>query len=716
VSGKSIFSSSWYRVRGLRPRLRSNAKIHRHLYRGETWYVLQELTMERFFRFTPSVYSVIGMMDGRRTVEELWHEACTHLGDDAPTQDEMIQLLGQLYQVDVLQCDVPADAAELLKRYETSTRRKWKQNIFSVFSWRFPLIDPERFLQFFLPVVRPLFSWFGALLWLAALVPALILFGTHWTDLTRGMLDRVFVANNIVLLWLLFPCIKACHEFGHAFATRVFGGEVHEMGVMLLVVTPVPYVDASSASAFQQKWRRVLVGAAGMVVELFIASVALFFWINAEAGVLRTLAYNTIFIAGLSTVFFNANPLLRYDGYYILSDLIEIPNLRNRSNSYLLYLCERYLFGNSNAEAPEATRSERAWFVSFGILSFVYRIFVVSAILLFIGQKFFGLGLLLAAGAAIVWFVTPVVKGTSYLFTNPRLRSVRGRALLVTLLLIAGVFAFLGFVPMPYRTGTEGVIWIPEESFVRSGAEGFVQEILAKPGDRVEKGTPLFRLNNSILGTQEQISAAHVRELQATYLHYLPTNVVKAESVRDELQEAQSRLAKIRGEIEDLTVRSEASGTFTVPSPEDLPQRFVRKGELLAYVLDNQRTTVRAAVSQPIIDLVQSQTEAISVRLSENLSETVPAKIIRAVPGASDQLPSKALGTAGGGKIAMDPTDARGLKAAQKVFQLDLEIPSHSKLVNLGGRCYIRFDHGWTPLAVQFYFQLRQLFLSRFDF
>jgi putative peptide zinc metalloprotease protein len=453
-----------------------------------------------------------------------------------------------------------------------------------------------------------------------------------------------------------------------------------------------------------------------MVVELFIASLALFFWINAEAGVLRTLAYNTIFIAGASTVFFNANPLLRYDGYYILADLIEIPNLRNRSHSYLLYLCERYLFGNSSADAPVATRSERAWFVGFGVLSFIYRLFVVSAILVFIGQRFLGLGLLLAAGAAIVWLVTPVVKGTSYLLTSPRLRSVRGRSLLVTLLLIAGVFAFLGFVPMPYRTGAEGVIWIPEESFVRAGAEGFVEELLAQPGDRVEKGTPLFRMSNSVLVTQERISAAHVRELQATYLHHLPTNVVKAESVRDELQGAQTRLAKIRGEIEDLTVRSEASGTFTVPTPEDLPQKFVRKGELVAYVLDNQRTTVRAAVSQPIIDLVQSSTEAISVRLSEDLDKIVPAKIIRAVPGASDQLPSKALGTAGGGRIAMDPRDTQGLKAAQKVFQLDLEIPSHSKLVNLGGRCYIRFDHGWSPLAMQFYFQLRQLFLSRFDF
>ena len=671
--------------------------------------------MERFFRFTPPVYSVIGMMDGGRTVEELWEQACSTLGDDAPTQDEMIQLLGQLYQADVLQCDVPPDAEELLKRYETQSRRRWQNNIFSVFSWRFPLLDPERFLQFLLPVVRPLFSWFGAILWLTAVVPAVFLFGTHWTDLTEGMLDRVFAADNIALLWLLFPCIKACHEFGHAFATRVFGGEVHEMGVMLLVVTPVPYVDASSSWAFQQKWRRMLVGAAGMVVELFIAALALFFWLNAEPGVLRTLAYNAVFIAGASTIFFNANPLLRYDGYYILADLLEIPNLRNRSNSYLVYLCERYLFGNQNAIRPDATRSERFWFVSFGILSFVYRMVVIAAILMFIGTKFLGLGLILAIGASIVWFVTPFVKGTSYLFTSPRLRSVRGRALFVTLLVILAVGGLVGFVPVPYRTGAEGVIWIPEESFVRARAEGFVEELLAAPDTRVEKGTPLVQLTNVLLVTQERIAAAHVRELEASYQHYLPTNTVRAQSTRTELEEARMRLEKIRGEIADLVVRSETAGTFTVPSPEDLPNRFVRKGELMGYVLDNQRTTIRAAVSQPIIDLVRSRTDKIDVRLSERLDEVVTAKVIRAVPGASEELPSKALGTAGGGRIATDPTDAGGLKAAEKIFQIDLEIPARSELVNLGGRCYIRFNHGSAPLAVQFYLQLRQLFLSRFD-
>ena len=715
MSGKAIFSSSWYRVRQIRPRLRSNAKIHRHLYRGETWHVLQDLTTERFFRFTPSVYSVVGMMTGRRTVEELWEEACTQLGDDAPTQDEMIQLLSQLYQADVLQCDVPPDAAELLKRHETQTRRKWQSNILSVFSWRFPLLDPERFLQFMMPVVRPLFSWFGALLWLSVLIPGIIIFGTHWTDLTQGVLDRVFLADNILLLWLVFPVIKACHEFGHAFTTRAFGGEVHEMGVMLLVVTPVPYVDASSASAFQQKWRRCLVGAAGMVVELFIASLALFFWVNAEPGVMRTLAYNTIFIAGASTLFFNGNPLLRYDGYYILSDLIEIPNLRNRSNAYLLYLCERYLFGNKDSEAPAATPSERTWFVCFGILSFVYRIFVVTAILLFIASKFFGLGLLLAGAATIVWFITPLYKGATFLFSNPRLRSVRIRALTVTVLLILLFVGFLGFVPMPYRTGAEGVIWIPEESLVRAGADGFIVSLLSQPDAQVEKGTALIQLTNTLLATQERIMLAHVRELEATYQQYLPKNPVKAETTRDELQEAKGKLAKIRGEIDDLVVRSGSAGIFTVPIPEDLPNRYVHKGELIGYVLDKKSTTVRAVVPQSIIDLVRKRNNGVEVRLSEHLSDVMQAKIVRAIPGADEQLPAKALGTSGGGKIVTDPTDSRGLKAAKKVFQLDLEIPAHPGLVNLGGRCYVRFNHGEAPLAVQFYFQVRQVFLSRFN-
>lgn len=712
---KPVLSPSWYRVNALKPRLRSHAQIHRHQYRGETWHVLQVLTSDRFFRFTPAAYSVIGLMDGHTSVEDVWQRACERLGDEAPTQDDMIQLLSQLYQADVLQCDVSPDAAELLHRHDEQARKRWQSRIFSVFSWKFPVLDPERFLRFMMPVVRPFFSWFGALVWLSVLIPAAILFGTHWSDLTRGVLDRVFLPENLIILWFLFPVIKTFHEFGHAFATKAFGGEVHDMGVMLLVLTPIPYVDASSSSASREKWRRVVVGAAGVLVELFIASLALFLWLNAQPGFVRSLAYNTIFIAGVSTVLFNANPLLRYDGYYILTDLLEIPNLRTRSTAYLIYLCERYLFGHVDAEHGNATPSERAWFVVFGVVSSIYRIFVVALILLYVADKLFNLGALLAIAAAIIWMVYPVLKGGYYLLTSPRIRSVRARAITVSAILAAVIIGFILLVPMPYRSGAEGVVWIPEEAFVRAGAEGFVKDIVARPGSRVKTGERLVTLDNPTLTAQEHVLVGRVQELEARRLQFLSASPLEAEIAVQDLREAQKRLMRTREEIADLSVRSRTAGTLIVPVSEDLPGRFMRKGALIGYVLELDRITLRTVVSQKRIDMVRNSTYGVQVRLSEHLNETIPATIKRIVPGATEALPASALGSAGGGQIATDPTDQRGLTAVQKVFQVDVELPSRSDLINLGGRAYVRFDHGWTPLAVQWYFEIRQLFLSRFN-
>lgn len=712
---KPIFSASWYRVAGLKPRLRSQAQIHRHRYRGEICYVLQDISMERFLRFSPAAYSIIGTMDGERTVDEIWQQGCARLGDDAPTQDDMVQLLTQLYRADVLQCDVSPDAAEILERHEEQARRQWRSRVFSLFSWRFPLFDPERFLQKFLPLVRPFFGWPGLILWLSVVAPATLLISAHWADFTMNVLDRLLAPKNLLFLWLLFPLIKAVHEFGHAFAARAYGGEVHDMGVMLLVLTPVPYVDASSASAFRDKWQRVVVGAAGMIVELFIAALAIFIWLNVEPGMVRTLAYNTVLIAGISTLLFNGNPLLRYDGYYILADLIEIPNLRTRANNYLGYIAERFLFGNRDAEAPMASSGERVWFVSYGILSFFYRIFVVVAILFYLAERLFELGALLAAVAAVIWAAVPVIKGLNFLFTSPRLRPVRRRALAVTAAFVLLLSAILLALPAPYRTKSEGVVWIPEEAFVRAAAEGFIERIVAPPGSRVRKGDILLLLNDPVLLAREQVLAAQKRELQARYIQHLFSDRVKAETINEELRYLEDRIARSREQAADLILRSGVDGTFVVPVAEDLPGRFVQKGQLIGHVLELGTITIRTIVAQENIDLVRQSARRVEVRLSEEIGESRPALIRRMVPGASERLPAKALGSLGGGEIATDPTDQHGVKAVQRVFQVDVELPSRARPVNLGGHAFVRFDHGWAPLGVQWYRSIRQLFLSRFN-
>ncbi len=709
-----LFSASWYRVAALRPRLRSHAHIHRHHYRGQLWYVLQDVAAQRYHRFSPAAYGLIGLMDGRRTVQEIWQEASSHLGDDAPTQDEVIQILTQLHAADVLQCDVPPDSAEMLLRYDRQRRDKWQRQLLSPLSWRFPLFDPERILQRLLPFARSLLSSTGALLWLAVVGMATVLAAMHWHDLTHNLMDRVLAPHNVVLLWLLFPVVKILHEFGHGCATKVYGGEVHEMGLMLLVLQPLPYVDASAASAFRAKWQRIVVGAAGMLVELFIASLALFVWLNVEPGTVRAVAYNIMFIAGVSTVLFNANPLLCYDGYYIFADYLEIPNLRARAQMYLSYLCERYLFGRREAAPEVATPSERAWFVFYAIASYVYRMVVLVAIAWFIAGKFFFIGVMLALVGGVIWVFVPAAKMLAYLCTSPRLRRVRPRASVVTVLLVAVFVGVIGWAPVPLRTRAEGVIWIPEQAHVRVGTEGFIDRIVASPGVQVRRGDVLMVGRNQILPTRVKVLELRLQELQTYYTIQWLENPGQTEIIKDEIAYVKERLARARERVAELVIRSRADGTFVMPQAKNLPGQFVKQGAQLAYVLDLTTLTARVVVPQAQIDLVRQHTRGIEVRLAERLAEPFQAVIKREEPAATEQLPSMALGRQGGGSIAVDPSDTQGVKAIQTLFQFDLELPSSTGIVNVGGRVYVRFDHGWEPLVQRWYRQVRQLFLSKF--
>jgi putative peptide zinc metalloprotease protein len=699
----------------LKPRLRSHVEIHRHHYRGDLWYILQDHSSGKYHRFTPAAYLLIGLMDGQRTVDEIWEVGRVRLGEDAPTQEEMIQLLSQLHAVDALQSDVVPDTRELLERSEKQRHATLKQNLRSPLFMRFPLLDPERFLVRFLPLVRPLFSWFGVLLWLGVVGTAVFLAGVHWPELTRNVTDRVLAPRNLVLLWLTFPFVKALHEFGHAFATKVWGGEVHEMGIMLLVLTPIPYMDASSASAFRERRKRVLVGGFGIIVELFVASLALFIWLNAEPGTFRAVMYNIVLIASVSTVLFNGNPLLRYDAYYILSDLLEIPNLGTRGIQYMSYLMQRYLFGVPEAEPPLSTTGERFWFVLYTVASFIYRIFIYTAIILFIAGKFFIVGMLMAAWAVVTMVILPAGKSIKFLASSPQLGRKRTRAVVTSALALAIMVALVALVPVPLSTQAEGVIWIPEKSYVRAGTDGFIERILASSGSYVRRGEPLIECSDPLLPAKIKVLESRLRELKTIFDTEMISDRVKAEITKEEIAQATAEFNRAREREEELIIVSPTSGKLVVPMSEDLPGRFVKRGELLAYVVDQSTISARVVVSQADVDFVRRRTQSIDVRLPETVSEVFPAVLKREVPAATDELPSRTLSQEGGGEIAIDPRDRMGVKAFKKVFLFDLEMPIQARLYNVGGRVYVRFDHGREPLIFRWYRGARQLFLRRFN-
>jgi putative peptide zinc metalloprotease protein len=503
------------------------------------------------------------------------------------------------------------------------------------------------------------------------------------------------------------------HEFGHACAIKAWGGEVHEMGIMFLVLMPIPYVDASSASTFRSMRQRVVVGAAGMIVEVFIASIALFLWIDAEPGIFRAVLYNIMLIAGISTVLFNGNPLLRYDGYYILSDLTHIPNLRVRSNQYLTFLVERYLFGVKLADF-DATASEKRWFVFFGIASFLYRMFVMMVIALFVAAEYFVVGVILAIWVVITAIILPLAKGLVYLLSHQKLRRYRLRAIAVTLML--GWLGWLGLfvLPTPHWTRADGVIWVPEKAQLRAGADGFVRQVSARPGQVVSKGAPVIHMEDPALQLQIPVLQAQLRLLRTRAQSQLQDDRVSWALTSEEIKATEAELEHARKRASELTVTSQTSGEFVTAIPvEDMRDRFVRKGELIGYVVPVAAVTARVLVSQDDVDFVRTQSQQVRVKIASRLYETYDAYITREVPAASDRLSNPALTSVGGGPAATDPRDPGEPKTLEKWFEFELMLPRTLTPV-LGEHVYARFEHHSEPLAYRAYRSLRQLFMKRF--
>lgn len=712
--GRSVFSQSWHNAAELRPRLLPHARIYPHTYRGQHWYVLQDSTGGRYHRLSPGAYRFVSRMDGKLTVQELWDDACRIGGDAIPTQDEVVELLMQLHSNDLLHCDVTPDAAELFERFSKRRTLKWKQWITQPMSLRIPLLNPDPFLTRWAHRFNRVFTVTGALIWLAVVLPALVLAWQNWDELTVNMSDHVLATSNLLVLALVFPIVKALHELGHGFATKVWGGSVHEMGLMFLLFAPVPYVDASAASTFRSKYRRAVVGAAGMLAELFLAALAMYVWALVEPGVVRAVAFNVMLIAGISTVIVNGNPLLRYDGYYILSDLIEIPNLGQRGQRYLVYLSDRYLFGARELESPDETPAEKRWLAGYSITSWFYRVFVTVSIILFIADKFFIFGVLLALWGAFGLFLMPLWKAGKHLMESPTLHRYRGRAIKVSVAFIAAIL-LLGFmVPVPLRTQAEGVVWLPDQALVRAGVNGYFRRWLAEPGSQVRRGTPLFMMDDPLLVTELAVASSKVAEAQARYNTEQFSDSVQASLMRQQLEYEKHALQRISERYAHLIISSEIDGVLTVPNSKDMEGKYFKKGELMGYLLDRQQLIAKVAVMQENIDLVRQRLQSVELRFADAIPDTYQVSVLREIPSASGELPSAALGPNGGGQIPVDPNDSKGLKTLERVFFVDLSLPAGAAPSAFGGRVFVRFDHIGEPILRQGYRRVRQLFLSRF--
>jgi putative peptide zinc metalloprotease protein len=698
----------------LKPRLMPYATVQRVIFRGRPWYVVQDQTGGRVYRLTTAAYALIAGMDGRTTVQTLWERANTSESRDACTQPEVVDLLTQLHAADLLQTDVAPDSAESLDRYR---RKRWdtiKQWLLNPMSLKLPLLNPDRLLTLLSPYLRWCFGPVGALLWLGVVLPAIPLSAQHWSELTQNLSDRVLSGSNLLVMLAVYPVVKLLHELGHGFAVKRWGGAVRELGLMFLIFAPVPYVEASSSAAFPSKYHRALVAAAGILVEVFLASLALYVWLLAEAGVVRALAYNVMIIGGVSTLLVNGNPLLRYDGYYILSDLIEIPNLAQRGQTWWTYLLDRYAFGSAEAVKPDETRAEQRWLVAYTPLAWCYRTFVTLSVIFLVAGKFFIFGVAMACWSAFSLVGMPLRKGWQHLRSAASLQHCRQRAMRRTAVAVGALLVLLLCIPVPLYTPGLGVVWLPDQSMLHAGENGFFSKWLVAPGQAVHAGQPVYLLSNRQLQADLAVNRAKCAQAQARYDAEQFTDPVKAAVSGRQLQEAREVLARSEQRSTRLVGAAASDGRLMAATPQDMPGRYYKKGDLLGYVLDRRALIVRVVVQQDDIELVHERLAGVRLRLSDSLNHVYVSRIVRSFPGGVEELPTAALGLNAGGSVPTQPSDPNGVKTLQRVFIVDLALPQDVTPM-FGERVYVRFEHGSESLARQAWRRLRQVFLSHFN-
>lgn len=732
----ATFSEAWYRVADLRPRLRATLRVHRQHFRGRVWHIVQDPAAGDFLRLHPAAYRFVGMLDGRRTVAEVWRACGRIMGDEALTQGEAIEVLGQLYAANLLWADLPADVEGLFQRYRRRRVRQWQATLSNFLFLRIPLWDPDSFLNGLVGLVGPAFSLAGLVLWMMLVAAGAWFAWGNWNELTAeaaAILAPDRLIGSVPILYAVLVCSRLVHELAHAFACKRLGrlmhsgGEVHAMGIMLVVLAPLPYVDASSAWALRSKLHRTVVGAAGVMAELALAAAAAIVWAWTGQGTAswgahaHAAALCLMVVAGLPTLLFNANPLLRLDGYYVLADLLEIPNLSDRSRQYVAYLVKRYVWGASAAANPAGSRGEAGWFIAYAAASWAFRLVLCVQIILMLSQRFFILGAALAAGAVGVWVVVPLARFIRYLSANPELARVRQRAILTTAAGVAGILAFVGLIPAPDAWPVEGTIAPSRQTIIHMKAAGHVEEALAagsavQAADRdPNEGGTLLRAANPDLELEYR-KILHEREILAARERLARTQsradrryAALVQVLEKDIQDLDEQAGLLRRELADLSLRSPLSGTWLPDEPDLLVGAYLQQGQRVGLVADLDEMVVRIQVPPRVAGmLIGEAAREVEIRLTARPGQALRGTVTRSFP--SGHPPPEATDASQPPGAPRRPAEAGGdVSAAEQAIEVQVALHRPHPAVLPGQRAIVRFQLPSRSLLAQWWRSVRQL-------
>jgi len=717
------FADTWFRVREARPRLSPQANVIRQAFGKDVRYIVEEPAGGSFYRLSESAYFFMGLLDGRRTVDEAWEACNAQLGDLAPTQQECIELLTNLQMYGLLMGDQPLAPDMLAAKRDSLKRTRLKMRTGNWMFFTIPVWNPQPALERLTGVCNLIFSRLGLMVWLALALTSLALIATRFDELGSSF-NNILSERNLIWLGLMFLLVRVVHEGGHAMACRAVGARCHELGIMLIAyVLPLPYCDATDSWKLPRIRDRVLVSSGGVLLETAFASLAVFVWVATSPGLAHSMAFNLMVLSGISTIMFNMNPLLRYDGYYILCDVLGTANLAQRARELWIYLTERFAFGVVSAKPPAVRDETEAWIlVLYQLFAFPYRLMILAGILLIVAQKYITIGLVLAIFFAGAWVVWPILKGVWYLLTSEKLIARRGRAIGVTLGALVPLFLFLGLVPMPAAGYAPGVVRSANERTIRAGEAGFVRAVHAMRGEEVEAGQMIVSLDNPRLVHGRRVAEAGLLRAEADLDRARvekPSEVPIAEA-RYEFSKKMVEQFHEREKL--LTVEAPGSGQITRGPYDGLDidgteGMFIRVGDALGIIADLDRMVIHAEVSDTEKAYITRRllpsddgTPWAEFRASGSAGKVRRARIERLVAQGTRTFEQRGITAEAGGEIALDPTDPSRTLEPQFTVILATE---HTRGLRPGQSVRVRFPTVPEPLLSQWSRSIRRYLDAR---
>ncbi|QDT13087.1 HlyD family efflux transporter periplasmic adaptor subunit [Planctomycetes bacterium K23_9] len=668
-----------YEIMAMMPRVRDNISVSVQTYAGETCYVIEDKISSKFYRLGLAEYTFVSLLDGDTTIAEAMGRTASVCGADALSERETGTLCKWLLDSGIATTSQSRSATRQTESRDKDSQKKVLGKANPIMQ-KLPLVNPMPLLRPIDGVSRQVFSWFGAVIWSVVVTYGAYQLWSHWDQFSQAG-QGLLSSSNWVWLLASWVGLKLIHEMSHAMACRKYNGNVREAGLVFIVLAPMPYVDVTSIWKLDSKWKRILVSAAGMYAEIFVAAVAAIIWCNTFDPLVKQHCVNVIVTATLVTVLFNANPLMRFDGYYILSDAIEMPNLATHGRQWMAYFMRRYFMG-VQVKCPQWPEGKHAIVVVYAILSFVWRILITVSIAITAEVLFHGAGVVLAVTSLLVGIAIPLYRSINTL-TKTKQASY-ARMLLISGLGAACLWGAWSVVPWYSQARVPVVVDYHPAEEIRCGVSGFLVENAVRVGDRVKKGQVLAVLSNRELEIEADNLRLQIEQSLQRARDYRVDGAIAAVQVEWRNRHSlETRADQVRQQIVSLRVVAPSDGIIAESDIESRRGTVLKAGDRMFVMGTNDREMIYGLIDQRDIDAFRDRDgESIDIHVWGTGRESFQGTVRRVLPRASTDLKHAALGAHVGGPLTVQPKVQKG---EQHGDQVELVQPRFPILIDFAG-------------------------------